>query len=356
VQNIVKGATSYAVGDNQDLYSLPVKEKSPSDDTGIVPGKNTPEMNSPVKNSPTALSPDDLYSKPIIESPRKARNSNNTESDIECEGPYAETALFVQSPTRPKSPYDIPGFMIDTTPTTFDLKPPNFKPPPPPPGGSPILRKKKNKPSPPVVRNKKKAKSPQKMTLKETESSPKDEDFSFQMIRSQSEGDLTSEQIFASPSSIGITQDNNNNQNSRHSMFASPREVGPLREYFVYSDEGSENENNVQPGKLRNEHRNGRKLTGKYRHNMRQYEITLPEIVPPPPSSTPIVNTDSLVAPPPPHMTDNTHPVVVPPSPTYPPPRLHPSGMVNVNKHSDESHWQEIADSLPPPPPDMLES
>jgi hypothetical protein len=332
VQSLVNGAASYTVGDNGDLYSLPIKGRIPSDDT--EPGKSTPEMNSPTKHNPIVLTPDDLYSQPMLDSPRRNSDSN---SAGESEGPYAQTLLFQQTQRRSKSEYDIPGLLIDTTPTTFDLKPPNFKPPPPPPGGSPILRKKNNnKPSPPVLRNKNKVRSPKKMPLRDAESSPKGKNFAFQMKRSQSESDLTSEPIFATPSSIGIPREDNNN-NNRHSMFVTPKEVGKLREYFIYADEGFENENIVQSGKLRNQIGNGRKQIGNHREN------TFPEIVPPPPSSTPIIDTDSLG--------------VLPPPPMYPPPRLHHSEKSSVDDNTQsESQWQEMIDSLPPPPPDMLES
>ena len=346
VQSVVNGAKSYTVGENRDLYSLPIKQRSSSDDTGSVPtsGKSTPEVRTPEKNTPTknfplVLTPDDLYSQPIKHSPDKMRNSIS-DSDkydidaVEDGGYYAETALFDETPTKSKSQYDIPGLMVETSPTKFDLKPPNFKPPPPPSGGSPLLRRKnKEKTNPPVVlRNKDKIKSPKKMALKDHDSSPTN--FLSQMKRSQSESDLTSEPIFASPSSIGIpTEDNNNN---RHSMFVTPKEVGKLREYFIYSDEALDD--GKQSGKL-------------------PHDITFPAIVPPPPSSTEIIDANSMVAPPPPRVTENTK-VGPPPPPMYPPPRLHHSekAMKKVNSDSDESEWKHMVEKLPPPPPDLLES
>ena len=341
VQSIVKGATSYAVGQNRDLYSLPVKERSSSDDTEMVPtsGRSTPEIktpehNSPVKNSPVVLTPDDLYSQPIMDSlPDKPE---------ECEGPYAETVLFDQTPTKP--------LINDTAHPTFDLKPPNFKPPPPPPGGSPILKKKKNKPSPPINRNLKKVRSPKKVPLKDSETLPRDKNLAFKMKRSQSENDLSSETIFATPSSIGIPQEDNNN--NRHSMFVTPQEAGKLHEFFVYSDVDVGNENIVHP--VHDQFGNGQTQVGNHLDNFGQYKTSFPEIVPPPPFVTPIIDVQSLVVPPPPHLPDNTSLVIRPPSPMYPPPRLCHLEKAVTHKHSDE--WQEMVNRLPPPPPDLLES
>ena len=343
VQSIVGGATSYAVGQNNDLYSLPVKEMTLSDVTGMVPtsGRSTPEIRAPELNSPVKDLPgdhNDLYSQPM-----KNSNSDSEKHDPAelCEGPYAQTVLFDQKPTASKSHSDI----LDTPHVPFDLKPPNFKPPPPPLGGSPVLRRKKNKPSPPVHREMKKARSPKKVVaLKDAEYLPREKNFAIKMKRSQSENDLSSETIFASPSSIGIHQDdNNNNENNRHSMFVTPQEVGKLQEYFIYSDE--DNDDNVRPN-------HDRKQIGNHRDNFGNYQTDFPEIVPPPPFLTPIVDTESLVVPPPPRMTDNT--VVRPPSPMYPPPRL--CHLFNTPTQNDELHWQEMVDGLPPPPPDLLES
>ena len=373
VQSIVQGGSSYTVGDNMDLYALPVKDRKSSDTeiapvgekstsipkkTTSLPYESNEDVNTREEITPTELAEDDTYAKPMPRFPRKTRksSSDSDKHDMiagESEGPYAQTDLFQQSPTKTESQYDIPGILIDTATEPFDISPPNFKPPPPPPGGSPLLRRKnKNKHSPPVLRNKNKVKSPKKTILK-TEPSPKDENFDFKMKRSQSEPDLTSETIFASPSSLGITTEDGNN--NRHSMFVTPQEFGKLREYFVYSDE-NENESKLLSGKHRSNVGKGQKI-GKGRDKIGNHENSF-LVVPPPPTSTPIIDTDSMVAPPPPLITGNTQSGLVPPHPAYPPPRLHPSerALINVTSHGDELQWKEMVESLPPPPPELLDS
>lgn len=346
VQLIVNDGTSYSVGENQDVYSLPIKNAA--------------------SNKDGQLQRDQLQT-------THAQELNNGEKWggheylAENEGPYAETALFGETDAS-DSVYEIPGTFINTSPSSprhkmvevnNDLKPPSFKPPPPPPGGSPILENKKNKRmvqiprgSPTIHRGPSPTHRGSPPTPQNTRAVTSEIHHEIKQRFSRSASDSSNESfttgkepepVYASPD-----EDNNNNRNR---LVTSPKRKDNAHHQPVTSPKPGD----TNLGKVPNRH---------YKNIMR---LDMPSIVPPPPSSTPVLDSRAIVVPPPPPMTDRdtSYTPVFPPPPSYPPPRLYPlertfdvdpqkPASSDYSLHAD-SQWSDMVQSLPPPHPDLLE-
>lgn len=340
IMSIVKEGSSYAVGDNNDVYRIPVKSTSSSESIvapTVLETSPSTDMFSlsfgfPQKKNWKITVPEEIYSEP---EPRRIPNSDSEKSDSDAaiEGPYASTTLFRMTIT-PKSSGDVSRTFSPKASPTFDASPPKFKPPPPPVGGSHLLKKyNKKRLSPPLpVRDPIGSKSSKVIQLKHAETS------NDQIMRSKSVPDLANEAIFASPSSLGINVENNNND--RYSMLVTPEEFGQLSECFVQSDI-TNNTNNLLRDNDDPTIGNGRKPVKNDSCNITTSASTIGKKAPLP-SPSKYVN--------------NGLPLMVPPHPNYPPPRLFSSERSPSPTPSDNTEWRETVVSLPPPPQEFFET
>lgn len=351
VRSIVRDGASYVVGENNDVYSLPVK--------GSLTDKDA--RNSDLTRATEPLRPNNM----------KQRSTSHTgevttaEHGVESEGPYAETVLNIPT-VSPTLQYEIPESFVRTSPPTpqrkllrveYDLKPPSSRPPPPPPGGSPDhqIKKAQRRSSTPI----KHSQSFQDISIA---TSQVPSQFRQKLVRSYLSSsneslDITrdSEPIFATRSDIGFKEEDANN--NRHPEVTSPNRSDPNNgktRYFPlsHSDRYYGNKNQRDPSQ----------------NSPSNVLPNIPPSVPPPPSSALMLDSYPMVVPPPPPRTDTDNSyipsTVPPPPPMYPPPRLplseRPISFNSQNPSpSDNSQqtdfpWANI-ESLPPPSAELME-